>query len=365
MVKEGLKVVVDRGRLLDALKSLPFEKKGVLPILSTFKFDVSDGRLSVMGADLDVYGRASMEVECEGGSSFCLNARKLISVLKGMDSGDVHIENHGDSVVIRKGRGRYKFAIADIADYPEWPKAEGQELSKVSFTADSFIDAVESVIFAASKDGRLSSYPLEAVYVHPHGGKVRFVASDGYRLSLYEKEGEGEVELLVSAKALKFILKVFKPSTSLSVEVRKYKNAVSFKMDGLELLISELEGEFPDYEKLIPANFACEINNLPVDELKRAISRLQGVGDEKSVGISIEASEGGVTLKTELTEEEGEEVVEANVRGRGKVVLNSQYLIDFLSVAFYKVKIGMNSEDEGVLVTDENGRRCLIMPMRV
>ncbi len=365
MVKEGLKVVVDRDRLLDALKSLPFEKKGALPMLSTFKLDISeDRRLSITGTDLDVYGRVSMGVEGEGEGSFCLNARKLVNVLKGMDSGDVYIESHGESVVIKKGRSKYKFAIVDTADYPEWPKTEGQEIGKVSFTADDFIDAIESIIFAASKEGGLSQYPLEGVYVHPHEGRVRFVASDGHRLSLCEKESEGRIELLVSAKALKFVLKVFKASSSLSVEVRKYENAVSFKMDDLELLVSELEGKFPDYEKLIPTNFACEIS-LPVDELKGAISRLQGVGDEKAVGISIEASEGRVILRAELTEEEGEEVIEADVRGKGRVTLNSQYLIDFLSVAFYRVKMGMNSEDEAVLMTDESGRRYLVMPMRV
>jgi DNA polymerase III sliding clamp (beta) subunit (PCNA family) len=196
-------------------------------------------------------------------------------------------------------------------------------------------------------------------------GKLTMVSADGFRLavlSLPYEDGEGQA--LINRDDLRGIANA----------LRRAKRArISFEANGsLEgknlILDTELirykwvgvDGNFPDYEKLVPTEHNT-VAHFDTTEAIKAIASLKVLADAKGYGIDLTLDNGYVTMAN--TEDKGQTAIPADIEGKPmKVRLDGNYLVQALKACGGMVELKLANSYSPTLFT-ANGYKLVVMPM--
>jgi DNA polymerase III subunit beta len=179
---------------------------------------------------------------------------------------------------------------------------------------------------------------LTGVLIAATADGVRLVATDSYRLAVRDLPGvslltEGR-SVLVGAKGLGELQRLL-PSEG-DVEVFLGERDVTFRLDGIQLTARLVEGEFPNYQQLVPSGYP---NKLTVerDALADAVNRVRLVGGQNRDSSPIRLAMNTAGLELSATAQDvgqSYEPVEAKYEGGElTVAFNSQFLLDGLEAA--------------------------------
>jgi DNA polymerase-3 subunit beta len=214
---------------------------------------------------------------------------------------------------------------------------------------------------------------LTGVLLTASAGGLRLVATDSYRLALRDLQGVSMLEegqkVLVAAKGLGEVQRLLSSETG-EIDVVLGEREVVFRVGTTEVTTRLIEGEFPNYQQLIPSGYP---NRLTVsrDALQAAVNRVRLVGQSKDTApIRLGMSAEGLELSA-IAQDVGEahESVEAKYEGTDlTVAFNSQFLLDGIDAA---------ASDEVVIesidplkpavmkATDSGDFLYLLMPVRI
>ena len=237
--------------------------------------------------------------------------------------------------------------------------------------AAAFAEALRQVVPGASRDDARPI--LTGVLLTASAGGLRLVATDSYRLALRDLQGVSMLEegqkVLVAAKGLGEVQRLLSGETG-EIEVVLGEREVVFRVGTTEVTTRLIEGEFPNYQQLIPSGYP---NRLTVsrDALQAAVNRVRLVGQSKDTApIRLGMSSEGLELSA-IAQDVGEahESVEAKYEGTDlTVAFNSQFLLDGIDAA---------ASDEVVIesidplkpavmkATDSGDFLYLLMPVRI
>jgi DNA polymerase-3 subunit beta len=233
-------------------------------------------------------------------------------------------------------------------------------------------EALSRVIpFAAKGDDRPV---LGCIRFAQKDGKLTLTSADGFRLaevSLDFEDGEGEV--LVPAKELK----------GLTTALRKAKRAnLSFEnggegLDSKRLVIDTelmrykwggVNGTYPDYEKVIPTEFAAE-TRFDTRDMLRASASLGALFLDSDTAIIITIKNGMMTLSVKddkggVLPWKGEAQIEVQTEGEAITAVNGAYLRQALKalggMAELKVK-----DPQSPMLFSIDGYRIVVMPVAI
>lgn len=227
-----------------------------LPILSSFLLEVKDDApLEVTASDLECVWHGSLPVTGqEGTGKVCITASTLLDAVKNLPEQEITfvIDDTDKSVTIQYMNGHYDMAGL-AAD--EYPLTEHTGDIRFRMEAATLGKAIDQSLYAVSYD--ILRPVMTGIYFSIGGGKVECAASDGHKLArnIYPLPGE-EAEgcsFLLSAKAAK-IVKALIPKKEGSVEIELNERNVAFKTDTDCFSTRQVEGRFPNYNAVIPAN---------------------------------------------------------------------------------------------------------------
>jgi DNA polymerase III subunit beta len=210
---------------------------------------------------------------------------------------------------------------------------------------------------------------LTGVYLHNHEGQLYMVATDSYRLA--EKtlmKTKEDTNLLIPASALQDLLRILGEAED-EVTVTHDDQQVLFKVGDIELVTRLIEGNYPDYRKLIPSSFATSAT------LKRAdltnitkVSSLFARESAGSVTINLDKEAQVVSIRSVASQlGENTATADAKVSGDGTITLNSRYILDALhALSGEDVTFSFNGKLEPWVLTDPKSSDYLhvIMPLK-
>ena len=307
-------------------------RTGALPVLSGVKVTLSPGQVEFTGSDLELTIRVRVPADVEGDGSAVLVARLLVDTLAKLSSETVTVEIGDDQAKIESGRFRSEVRTLAASDFPRLPEADGQP---VTVEAGPLAEGLRQVVPAASRDDARPI--LTGVLVASTGQGVRLVATDSYRLAVRDLPGvtllpEGQ-KVLVGAKGLGELQRLLGDGAA---EVYLGERYVTFRLAGTELTARLIEGDFPNYEQLVPSGYP---NRLTVDRdaFAQAVERVSLVGgtSRDSSPIRLAMSADGLELSA-TAQDVGQsyEPVEAKFVGTDvTVAFNSRFLLDGVEAA--------------------------------
>jgi DNA polymerase-3 subunit beta len=329
----------DRDALADAVGTAyraVASRTGALPVLSGVKLALGAGHVEFTGSDLELTIRVRVAADVEGEGSAVLVARLLVDMLAKLASDTVTVEIGEDQAKIESGRFRSEVRTLAASDFPRLPEPEGQP---VTVEAGPLAEGLRQVVPAASRDDARPI--LTGVLVASTGQGVRLVATDSYRLAVRDLPGvsllpEGQ-KVLVGAKGLGELQRLLGDG---AVDVFLGERYVTFRLGaegaGTELTARLIEGDFPNYEQLVPTGYP---NRLTVDRdaFAHAVERVSLVGgtSRDSAPIRLAMSSDGLELSA-TAQDVGQsyEPVEAKFEGSDvTVAFNSRFLLDGVEAA--------------------------------
>jgi len=213
---------------------------------------------------------------------------------------------------------------------------------------------------------------LQCVLFKASEGKLQLVSADGFRLailSLNYDDGEGQV--LVNRDELKGIASALRKAK----RVRLAFEASGDTLEGLSLVIDTeairykwrgAEGQFPNYEQLIPSEFST-IGHLDTVEASKAIASLIALTSVKAPSIDLNLEGGYITVSTPDSDESktsgGEAVIPADIEGTpNEVRVDGKYLADVLKAFGGMVDFSLSKPYSPVLFSSD-GFMVVVMPI--
>ena len=232
---------------------------------------------------------------------------------------------------------------------------------------------IEKTLFATSPDEtRLN---LSGVYLETEKeGKVRMVASDGHRLSLIEREVDTPSlpdwpSVILPKKGLVETRKLLEKSEG-TIDVSVNDSVVNLKKETTELFMRLIEGDFPDYQQVVPKEHTHRIE-FPRDEFLSALRRILILTTERSRGIKLQFEKDKIEISVNTPDVgEGTEEIAASCDGEGlSIGFNGRYLTEALNVMNEGDSVVLFLKDEmspGLLQQKESHEfSYVIMPMKI
>ena len=351
--------------------------------LSGVRIEAIGNHVAVVGTDLDLTVHASTEAIGITDGVCVAPARLLADIVRSLEPGAVTIESEGEKVEIGAARSRFSLRTFPADDFPSLPEPPAPA---TFLPAASLAGALRQVVRAASSD---DARPLlTGVLIAAEGSGVRLVATDSYRLAMRDIDGSDALtdsaQILVPARALAELQKLSglgaaakesaegehngdaeAPTVGLSVG----DHDVTFTAGGVKVSTRLLDGSYPDYRQLIPAEYPNRLH-VGKDSLLDALRRVRLLVRDNTTPVRLSMRPGGVDL-TVVSQEVGDasETVDADFDGTElTIAFNPTYLIDGVEAV---------SGDEVVLETvdatkpatvraaEETNFRYLLMPVRV
>jgi len=352
-------------------------------VLSGVRIESVGNHLSVVGTDLDLTVHVSTEAIGITDGVCVAPAKLLADIVRSLEPGAVTIESEGEKVEIGAARSRFSLRTFPVADFPALPEPPEPA---TFLPASGLAGALRQVVRAASGD---DARPLlTGVLIAPEGTGVRLVATDSYRLALRDLEGSdafsGTSQILVPARALAELQRLSAlgsgakgadsegdgdggagPMVGLSIG----DHDVTFTAGDVKVSTRLLDGTYPDYRQLIPAEYPNRLH-VGKDSLLDALRRVRLLVRDNTTPVRLSMRHGGVDL-TVVSQEVGDasETVDADFEGEDlTIAFNPTYLIDGVeAVAGDEVLLETvdATKPATVRAAEETDFRYLLMPVRV
>ncbi len=339
--------------------------RNTLPILANVLIKTDKNRLSIAATNLDIAITHTIGSKIESNWAITVPARLMQDFVSSLPDSVLDLELVDSKLSITTDQ--YQSTINGIAadDFPVMPAIT----SGTSWRAPStdFKKALSQVVFAASADD--ARPVLTGVYFHTSSGEVVAAATDSYRLA-ENKLGKSKnpVNFLVPASAAADLLRII-DDTDKEVTITHDDQQVQFQVGDVSLVARLIEGNYPDYRKLIPTKFATTAKLKKADFINIAkVSSLFARESAGSITIKVDKSAKEVSINA-VASQLGENTAKASavVSGSGEVTLNSRYLIDALN-AFGgdEIEFCFNGKLEPIILrsTSDSSYVHLIMPLR-
>ncbi|MDO4608576.1 MAG: DNA polymerase III subunit beta [Clostridia bacterium] len=367
-----MKIRVERSLLLDAVLKMQktVGSKSSMPVLEGILFSAEKGLLTLSSYNLEMGMKKEIYASCEEEGDIVINARLLADILRKLRGLDVIIESDERLVChIKSGEASFDIMGMQASDYPEMPSlVEGENLI---INGESFCEMVKGTIFAVSQIEGTRPI-LTGINISVKDGILQFVAIDGFRLAIRRQKIniENNIEFIVSGKALNEVVKLIDENSE-NIEIKVGKRLILFKISGYVFIARLLEGEFVNFEKIIPNEYNQK-TTLNCSEMIDSVERVSLlINDNFSTPIRCAFSTEELIISCSTALGRAKEKMSIELFGENfEMGLNSRYLLEALKASeTEKINFKFNGANAGVTITpadeENNEMLYLIMPMRL
>ena len=353
-------------------------RKTTLPILSHILIEGEKNSIYLTGTDLETGIREELTATVQQGGKASISAKKLYEIVRELPEEMIHIkkkENHW--ITLQCGKSIFNLAGLDPDEFPSLPTYQDEYFSKVS--THLMKEMIEKTVFAASNEE--SRYHLNGVLFSQsqQGTKVvlRMVATDGHRLSLIDRENQAirgiEKGIIIPKKGVLEIKKIMGDQDG-EEEIESYFDQTHgfFKMGKSLMVIRLIDGEFPEYDQVIPKGNDKKIV-MQKERMYGCLRRVSTMASERVEGIKLSLKRNSIELNSYHQDfGDAKEEVEVSYEGPPiEIGFNARFLMEALNVMDMD-EVMMELKDEGspgilkpLSTTESSNQICIIMPMRI
>lgn len=307
--------------------------KSQLPVLNNILFSTDNGRLKLSATNLEMGINYWIGAKIEKEGSFTIPSKEITEFVSYLSSGKLDLSlNDNNLLSVNSSKAESTFTTIPSSDFPEFPVIDKNSLIEID--SSLLNDAISQIAFSAAIDD--SRPVLTSILCRFEGNNLTLVATDGFRLSLKEIKLKDKVKdnlLLVPAKSLIEITRLSKNSKNIKMGVTVDGHQIAFVLDDLELFSRLIEGDFPEYKRIIADSYSTKVF-VNRTEFSQAV-KIASVFAKESANVvrfnfkksNIEISANAPQIGQNKTE------IEARVEGEYlEIAFNFKFLSDFLNV---------------------------------
>lgn len=334
-----------------------------LPILNNVLIKAEAGKIRLVATNLEIGVISAVRGKIEREGSFTVNSKIISDCINLLPNKKIGLEQKESALLVDCENYQAKVNGQSAEEFPLIPEVDKKNYFSVQ--AEALKKAISQVIFATSpSENRLE---LSGVLFMFSNGFLTITATDSYRLAekriQVKANSEEEKKIIVPAKTLQELLRILSVNLDGEVaennqEIKFYisDNQILFTYGSTELVSRLIEGQYPDYQQIIPTSSKTKI---VIDrlELLRAVKMASlfsktGIND---VNLDFPAGKNQVVVSS-VSGQTGENInnLPAKVVGEdNSIVVNYRYLLEGLS--------NVEGETVKIEVIDSN-TPCVIRP---
>lgn len=293
-----MKFVISSSALLSFLStaSKVISNKNTLPILDYFLFEVKDGNLRVTASDLETTMTSTIapeSVESEG--IIAAPVKLLIDSLKEFSEQPLTFEADENTWEIKISWKTGSIALPGTSGL-SYPVAQplSDDAREFEIEADMLLGGINKTIFATADDELRPV--MNGIYMDMTPEHYTFVATDAHKLVKYTIDNEnGTAASFILPKKPANLLRTILLKEDDAVKVSFDANNVKFTLHNGMLICRLIEGVYPNYNAVIPAN---NPNKVIVDrmELLNAIKRVAVCSNQSTNLVKFDINAGVINL---------------------------------------------------------------------
>jgi len=385
-----MQAITARKDLYEAVQTVGRAVSGrsTLPILSHILVSPQGGSaLKLTATDLEMWVECSLTAriqaslgDMEDAGGFTVPSRYFTEILGALPEADVVLDrpDGGNKTQLRCGRSDYSLLGLPAEEFPALPEVE--PTATITVSGGMLKAMIKQVAFAVSTDE--TRVILTGVLFIFNGKQIKMVATDTHRLAVrggVASSGEGQGQAVLPARAMNEISRLAGDDDEVVIalaqgqarfEVNK-KNSNGDTVATTTLITRLIEGQFPNYERVIPAGHERKLT-LETAEFQKAVKRVAIVARENANRVVLETEGAQLSLSAESgTVGSARDEIEVAREGDDiQIAFNAKYLGDVLAAI----------ETEGVVLELTEPLRpgilrpigdtaadylCVLMPMQV
>lgn len=374
-----MRLTVERNELLTALHRVQgiVEKRNTMPSLANVLLEAKPEGLDISATDLELGMRGLYKATVEDPGSVTFSARKLYEILKEINDSEIAMTVTDDCLVtIKTDRGEFKVVGLPSKDFPPLPAIERDGL--ISLPGVGLLQLIRKTLFAVGDND--TRYVLNGLLiVVTNAGEtpmIRLVGTDGHRLAMAEQNlvpaeagsQNQEQKVIVPKKAAAEIRRLLEEGGEEPM-IGFTKNMLIFRKSGLVLTSRLMEGNYPNYQQVIPkaSNKKITVNRA---DLEGALRRVSVLSQNKSYAVKLTFSKKAITLFSSHPDMgEAQEQIPAGFNGEEfSAGFNARYLLDVLGVMESEaVALNMEASLSPCLIreSDNASFQAVVMPVKV
>ncbi len=355
-------------------------RKTTLPILSHILLEWEKDSLYLTGTDLETGIREELTAKIHENGKASVSAKKLYEIVRELPEETIHIRKKDNQwITLQCGKSIFNLAGLDPEEFPSLPTYQEGNFSTVS--TGLIREMIEKTVFAASNEE--SRYHLNGVLFaqSKQGGEemLTMVATDGHRLSLVDRQnkkisGIGEKGIIMPKKGILEVKKIIGDRDG-EREMGIYFNSTHgfFKLGKSLTVIRLIEGEFPEYEQVIPKGNDKKLV-MAKERMVSSLKRVSTMANERMEGVKFSLKINSLEMSsTHQDFGDAQEEVEVVYDGPPlQVGFNARYFIEALNVIDTE-EVLMELKDDGspgILKPSSStpgvsNQISIIMPMRL
>lgn len=347
------------------------EKRQTLPILGNVYLQLEQSKLTLIGSDLETEITTRIDNISGDDGKTTVSARKLYDICRSLPSESQLslIVEEDNKMVVKAGKSRFTLQTLSAVDYPRLEETQWkQEFSLSEKQLSSLL--TQTSFSMAQQDVR---YFLNGLLIEIRNDQILSVATDGHRLAKtqinVEPLGIELVQSIVPRKAVLEIGKFLDAGSEEKVDIKLNSSHILIQSGNFLFISKLIDGRFPDYEKVIPANLD---KHVIIDRTKliEILNRAAILSNEKFRGVSLSVDQNVLTVHSHNPDQEhAKDEMDVNYTGDAiEIGFNVNYLLEALKACNSK-EIDLGLLDPNTSCTfhgaDSDETLYLIMPMRL
>ena len=303
------------------------------PILANVKMLAKGNEIQLLATDLEVGIRRTVtEVEVLEAGACIAPAARTAAILREAGDTTVELTASKTSCHISYEESNYDLVSEDPDEFPDVPDFE--EGAALEIERDTLREMIHRTAFAAAREK--TRYALHGVLFKVKKDNLTMVATDGRRLAYVRKKAakatKEEHSVIVPSKAMRELEKLTEAAEE-PVKLRIGERSIIAKVGHTVLSSRLVEGQFPDYEAVIPKDCDKKMS-LGADRFLSAIRRAALFTGEEARSIRLHLTKGKMLLLAE-SPDLGKAEIELELdykEGEVEIGFNPDFLADALRV---------------------------------
>jgi DNA polymerase-3 subunit beta len=342
-----------------------------LPILNNLLLSIEKNKLKVSSTNLEIGINSWVSSKIQEKGSITVPARILTDFVNNLPNEKVELRVKDKQLEIKCKKFKAVLKGLPADDFPIIPKIKDNPLIKIksNLLKDGFTQVVEMASLSESRP------EISGIYMRFDKNLIKLAATDSFRLAekyleinSNNKNLKGQ-SIIIPQRTIQEVNRIL-GEEEVEVEIILSGNQVLFDLGYAQVISRLIEGQYPDYQQIIPDNFQTQvvvnrgelINNIKVASLFS--------GKINDVKISINPKKSFLEiLSKDVDIGENKSKIEAEIEGKNQeIIFNHRYLLDGLNNIFSdKVVLGLNDSAKPVVVrpVGDISYTYVIMPIKV
>lgn len=338
--------------------------KAQLPILTNLLFQAKKNKLVISATNLETSVSMSLGARIKEDGAITIPSQTITSLVSNLNPGQIDLESKKERLKISSDGFKSTLSGINPADFPTVPSAIGKDALQIQ--TDAFLGGLSKVLFAVSTDETRPVLTGVLVIIKKNG--VVLVATDGFRLSQkkikLKRDGSNYKgkNMIIPKNILGELSRIKGDSEVIDFSYKKDESQVVFGIADAILSSRIIEGEFPDFERIIPKESSIKVN-VDKEDFLQAVKLASVFAKDSANVVKVAVDKDAILVSAESKLAGSQEMkVDAKVEftsagtlpdnGEFVIAFNFRFLLDFLNA--------VESADVGIEFSEPNAPALFI-----